>query len=327
MTAEAPDVVELLRELIRFDTTNPPGNETACVAHVRGLLRRRRHRVAHPRAAPTRARTSIARVRGPRRGAAAPPLRPRRRRHHRRPAVDAPAVRGRTSSTAGLGPRRARHEVRRRDARRTRSSARARRGRRRGRPRARGAERRGERRRLRRALPRRGARRPVRGRSATRSASSAARRVRLGGRSFYPIQVAEKQICWLRGVVRGPGGHAAIGVRGSAMGKLGRILAKLDSRQAPGPRHAGRARLDRGDGGRAAAAAVARSSARCSTRGSPRRRCASPRTEQLRPIDRALRNTVSATIVHGGEKINVDPVRGRARARRPLAARLRPRRR
>ncbi len=38
MTAEAPDVVELLRELIRFDTTNPPGNETACVEHVRGLL-------------------------------------------------------------------------------------------------------------------------------------------------------------------------------------------------------------------------------------------------------------------------------------------------
>ena len=32
------DVVELLRELIRFDTTNPPGNETACIAHVQRLL-------------------------------------------------------------------------------------------------------------------------------------------------------------------------------------------------------------------------------------------------------------------------------------------------
>ena len=28
------DSVELLRDLIRFDTTNPPGNEEACVAFV-----------------------------------------------------------------------------------------------------------------------------------------------------------------------------------------------------------------------------------------------------------------------------------------------------
>jgi acetylornithine deacetylase/succinyl-diaminopimelate desuccinylase-like protein len=30
--------VELLQQLIRFDTTNPPGNEAACVEWVRGLL-------------------------------------------------------------------------------------------------------------------------------------------------------------------------------------------------------------------------------------------------------------------------------------------------
>src|SRR2546427_1168556 len=33
------DPVELLRDLIRFDTTNPPGNEEACVAHIETLLR------------------------------------------------------------------------------------------------------------------------------------------------------------------------------------------------------------------------------------------------------------------------------------------------
>ncbi|HEU0304060.1 MAG TPA: M20/M25/M40 family metallo-hydrolase, partial [Gaiellaceae bacterium] len=33
-----PDPVELLRELLRFDTTNPPGNERDCVEHVRALL-------------------------------------------------------------------------------------------------------------------------------------------------------------------------------------------------------------------------------------------------------------------------------------------------
>jgi acetylornithine deacetylase/succinyl-diaminopimelate desuccinylase-like protein len=30
--------VELLQQLIRFDTTNPPGNEAECVGFVRGLL-------------------------------------------------------------------------------------------------------------------------------------------------------------------------------------------------------------------------------------------------------------------------------------------------
>jgi acetylornithine deacetylase/succinyl-diaminopimelate desuccinylase-like protein len=35
----APDPVELLRELIRFDTTNPPGREAAAVAHVDAVLR------------------------------------------------------------------------------------------------------------------------------------------------------------------------------------------------------------------------------------------------------------------------------------------------
>ncbi|MBV9822958.1 MAG: M20/M25/M40 family metallo-hydrolase [Actinobacteria bacterium] len=39
MTAAlATDVVELTRQLIRFDTTNPPGNEAACLAHLAGLL-------------------------------------------------------------------------------------------------------------------------------------------------------------------------------------------------------------------------------------------------------------------------------------------------
>ncbi len=33
------DTVELLRDLIRFDTTNPPGNEESCVAFIETLLR------------------------------------------------------------------------------------------------------------------------------------------------------------------------------------------------------------------------------------------------------------------------------------------------
>jgi acetylornithine deacetylase/succinyl-diaminopimelate desuccinylase-like protein len=30
--------VELLQQLIRFDTTNPPGNESECIGFVRNLL-------------------------------------------------------------------------------------------------------------------------------------------------------------------------------------------------------------------------------------------------------------------------------------------------
>src|SRR5207248_7214371 len=53
------------------------------------------------------------------------------------------------------------------------------------------------------------------------------------GRRFYPIHVAEKQVCWLRAIVRGPGGHGALGVKGGAMAKLGTVLRTLDRRKLP----------------------------------------------------------------------------------------------
>ena len=130
-------------------------------------------------------------------------------------------------------------------------------------------------------------------------------RIPIGGKSFYPIQVAEKQICWLRGKVHGPGGHAALGVRGSAMGKTGRILAKLDASRLP-----------------VHVTPVARAQIEAMADALPRpqslvmRSLLDPRLaevtlraplEQLRVFDRILRNTVTATIVHGGVKINVIP--------------------
>ena len=127
----------------------------------------------------------------------------------------------------------------------------------------------------------------------------------LSGRAFYPIQVSEKQICWLRGVVRGPGGHAAIGVRGSAMAKLGPILETLDSKSLPvHVTEPARAWIEAmADALPEEQAAVMRSlldpaTAEETLRNAP---------EELRPIERALRNTVTPTIVRGGEKINVVP--------------------
>ena len=36
--ATAVDVVELTRPLVRFDSSNPPGNEAACITILAGLL-------------------------------------------------------------------------------------------------------------------------------------------------------------------------------------------------------------------------------------------------------------------------------------------------
>lgn len=54
-----------------------------------------------------------------------------------------------------------------------------------------------------------------------------------GGRRFVPIQVTEKQRCLIRATVRGSGGHAATVVRGSASAKLGSLLSRLSSRPLP----------------------------------------------------------------------------------------------
>jgi acetylornithine deacetylase/succinyl-diaminopimelate desuccinylase-like protein len=50
---------------------------------------------------------------------------------------------------------------------------------------------------------------------------------------FYPIQVAEKQICWLRVRLSGPGGHGSMPVRGGAMAQLAHFLHRLDSCNLP----------------------------------------------------------------------------------------------
>jgi acetylornithine deacetylase/succinyl-diaminopimelate desuccinylase-like protein len=54
-----------------------------------------------------------------------------------------------------------------------------------------------------------------------------------GGKRFYPIMVTEKQCCQLRATVRGPGGHGASIVRATAAAKLGALLAALDRARLP----------------------------------------------------------------------------------------------
>lgn len=55
----------------------------------------------------------------------------------------------------------------------------------------------------------------------------------IGRQRFYPIMVAEKQVCRLRATVRGPGGHASLPGRGGVMAELARMLERLDRKSMP----------------------------------------------------------------------------------------------
>jgi acetylornithine deacetylase/succinyl-diaminopimelate desuccinylase-like protein len=55
----------------------------------------------------------------------------------------------------------------------------------------------------------------------------------IGGRPFYPISVSEKQRCLIRATIQGAGGHASLVVRDTAAGKTGRFLSALERRRLP----------------------------------------------------------------------------------------------
>ncbi len=53
------------------------------------------------------------------------------------------------------------------------------------------------------------------------------------GRTFYPIQVAEKGMCWVRATFRGEPGHGSMPRDDSAVLKLARALARLTGQRLP----------------------------------------------------------------------------------------------
>jgi acetylornithine deacetylase/succinyl-diaminopimelate desuccinylase-like protein len=53
------------------------------------------------------------------------------------------------------------------------------------------------------------------------------------GQRFYPIMVAEKQVCWMKATLRGGGGHGSMPLRDGAMAKLGRLLTTLNAHRLP----------------------------------------------------------------------------------------------
>jgi acetylornithine deacetylase/succinyl-diaminopimelate desuccinylase-like protein len=127
----------------------------------------------------------------------------------------------------------------------------------------------------------------------------------IAGKRFYPIQLGEKQICWLKATVRGPGGHGAMIHRGGTMARLARMLRDLDRKRMPIhvtpivqemietiAAHMPRPKRD---------LVLALLKPAVADRVLPRL------GPKMRPIETLLRNTVNATIVRGGEKVNVIP--------------------
>ena len=55
----------------------------------------------------------------------------------------------------------------------------------------------------------------------------------MGGKCMYPIMVAEKQCCWMKATFHGRGGHGSMPVHNQAIAKLARTLSLLDQKQLP----------------------------------------------------------------------------------------------
>ena len=128
----------------------------------------------------------------------------------------------------------------------------------------------------------------------------------IAGRPFYPIMVAEKRVCRLRVTLRGPGGHAAArSHRGGTMARLGELLVALDHSRLPihvTPAAAGYVRgIAEALPGPERSALLALLNAR---RAPAVLEAMGEDADRFEPL---LRHTVNATIVRGGEKINVLP--------------------
>lgn len=124
-------------------------------------------------------------------------------------------------------------------------------------------------------------------------------------RTFYPIQIAEKQMCWMKATVRGPGGHGSRPMRGGAMARLAEFLRHLDRSRLPVHITPSARRMIE-----TMAATLP------FPMGFVLRQLLHPLLtdvvlkllgEKGYLFEPLLRNTINATIVRGGEKVNVIP--------------------
>ena len=127
----------------------------------------------------------------------------------------------------------------------------------------------------------------------------------IGGQRFYPIMVAEKQMCGMEITVKGPAGHGSQIMRGGTTAKLGDLLTQLDKARLPvhitPPVDAFlNATAD-------ALTFPASTVTRSLLRPALTDRVLDVMGESGYVFDPMLHNTVNATIIAGGDKANVIP--------------------
>jgi acetylornithine deacetylase/succinyl-diaminopimelate desuccinylase-like protein len=126
-----------------------------------------------------------------------------------------------------------------------------------------------------------------------------------GGKRFYPVQVAEKQVCTVRLTVRGAPGHGSIPVRGGAMASLARVLGMLDRRRLPV--HVTPVTRQMVSAMAATIGGVQGAVLRLLLNDRVTDRLLDRMGDQARVLDPILHNTVSATGLRGSDKFNVIP--------------------
>lgn len=129
--------------------------------------------------------------------------------------------------------------------------------------------------------------------------------MQIGNRRFYPIMVAEKQHCWMKATLRGRGGHAAIPVRGGAVAKLADLLRAMDKKRlpvhiTPAARWMFQGLADSLGGVKGLVLSQI-------TKPVLTDRILPLLGEKRRLFDPLLRNTVTATVLTGSDQINVIP--------------------
>ncbi len=129
----------------------------------------------------------------------------------------------------------------------------------------------------------------------------------LGDTTFYPVQVAEKGICWIRARVTGTPGHGSMPRADSAVVRLGEALAALGKAQLPV--HPTKYATDFLEALRARQPALIQPLLRLVTRPRLLARLARlvPNAQAARGFAPLLSNTASPTVVRAGNKTNVIP--------------------